>query len=287
LRADMEFDEENEVYVVSVPADMEKQAKKLYQAFYFSEREHLETETKGHSSSTIKKNYSISGDDEEIDELEGAVSTASSDEGKPGDFETKEAYDSENNPDTYDKAEDVEEDTEELKEEEDKVDVFNPSDEPAAYVMKSDQYKDLSATVWIFLFFGIGGLAVIVLDIAGIIHFNLGWMANVIMGALFLFFIYVGISTQSKAKKIQSEIDAENNLTEKINEWLKANITEDFLAEHHNDQISDELNYLKIADTIKEMLIKEFGEQNRAYLDRLIDEYYGRNFDKEVDSEEI
>jgi hypothetical protein len=93
-------------------------------------------------------------------------------------------------------------------------------------------------------------------------------------------FIYIAISTNQKAKKVQAEIDTENKLTEKINQWLKSNITESFLSSIHNDTISEELNYLKIVDTIKELLLKEFGTQNLSYLDRLIEEYYSNTIDK-------
>jgi hypothetical protein len=101
------------------------------------------------------------------------------------------------------------------------------------------------------------------------------------MGALFLLFIYIAISTNQKAKKLQKEIDAENKLTNEINSWLELNITDRFLTSLHDDSVSDELNYIKITDTIKEMLLKEFGTQNLAYLDRLIEEYYNKTFDVE------
>jgi hypothetical protein len=89
------------------------------------------------------------------------------------------------------------------------------------------------------------------------------------------------LSTNQRAKKVQAEIEAENKLTEEINQWLKLNVTESFVASVHNNDISDELNYIKMTDTIKETLMKEFGSQNQAYLDRVIDEYYSSNLDKE------
>jgi hypothetical protein len=36
---------------------------------------------------------------------------------------------------------------------------------------------------------------------------------------------------------------------------------------------------MKQTDTIRDMLLAEFGEQNHDYLDRLIEEYYNQVFD--------
>jgi ABC-type transport system involved in Fe-S cluster assembly fused permease/ATPase subunit len=154
-----------------------------------------------------------------------------------------------------------------------------PVEDTGAYIMKADKYKDLAGTVGIFLLFGVGGLIFVLLNMAGVLTVLNGWMPNMIMLAMFLFFIYVAISTNSKAKKVKAEIEAETKLTQEINEWFQANFTEEFLASIHNDNYSEELNYIKMTDRIKELLLKEFGPQNLAYLDRLIDEYYNSHFE--------
>ena len=117
------------------------------------------------------------------------------------------------------------------------------------------------------------------LNLADIFNFINGAISNIVMGALFIFFLYVALSTHHKARKVQAEIEAENKLTEEINQWLSANITEEFLSSIHIDSISSELNYMRASETIHEMMIKEFGPQNNAYLDRLLDDYYNRTFD--------
>jgi hypothetical protein len=253
LKSKVDFDEENEVYVVSIPPKQEKQAKKLYQAFYFVERDNL-------SKDELEKNSSNSDLLEQAsDQSEHSMDDASY-EGNEDNLLPEEDYEAEI-PDVEFSGIQAEEDT-------------------SIYVMKADQYKDLTGTVWIFLLFGIAGLIFVVLNIAGVFTFLNGFIPNAVMGALFLLFIYIAISTNQKAKKVQAEIDTENKLTEKINQWLKSNITESFLSSIHNDTISEELNYLKIVDTIKELLLKEFGTQNLSYLDRLIEEYYSNTIDK-------
>ncbi len=260
LPSEVSYDEEYELYNVSIPPEMEKDARKLYEAFYFVEAERVMNE-KG------KKKPETEEDAEELTEEAAEVS----------DGEAPEA----------DATADAEEDASLEEDYSDEI----PSDdisvsgvqrsENSVYVMKYDQYKDLTGTVWIFAFFGIAGIIFVILNLTKIITFLNGWLPNLVMGALFLFFIIVAITTGRKAKRVRSEIDAENILTRDINNWLKANVTEEFLASVHNDNISDEANYIRSTDYIKELLVKEFGSQNLAYLDRLIDDYYTNTFDKE------
>jgi thiol-disulfide isomerase/thioredoxin len=269
LKAQLSFDEENELYLVSIPPKTEKQAKKLYQAFIFVESENIERKLK-EKAEGANDSPDETADSEQADTGED-LETAS--EGTDSEFEPEvEYYDEET--DSEDTASE-EEEAERSKEAKDKAMLMEDS---SPYVMKADKYKDLAGTFWIFLIFGVAGLIFVLLNMAGVLSVLSGWMPNTIMLALFLFFLYVAISTNGKAKKVKAEIEAENKLTEEINSWLEANFTEEFVASIHNDKFSEELNYIKMTEAIKELLLKEFGPQNLSYLDRLIDEYYNSHF---------
>ncbi len=250
LKCEVQYDEANDLYIVAIPPKTEKQAKKLYQAFYYVEAERLAKEAHAENIPVKEDTSQEANEDDQNSNL------------------TEEYSSSELYSDSYDEEEQEEEETSN-----DDISDYERKGE-AVYVMKADQYKDLSSTVWIFLIFGIAGLAFVILNIAEILTFFNGWLPNTVMGILFLLFIYVGLSTNKKAKKVQAEIEAENKLTEEINSWLKTKVTKSFLTKIHDATISEELNFIKMTDIIKEMLMKEFGPQNLAYLDRLIDEYY-------------
>lgn len=288
LIAEVTYDEENELYLVSIPPKMENQAKKLYQAFYFVERENMANESNDENT----KNDTPAPVKAKTTEENTADTAHSEDNRSEADGETADLV-KEDGPEVelYDEDELYGEDTEVYtpKANEAKAQVTDEADidieleeDPHAYVMKEDKYKDLAGTVGIFLFFGIAGLIFVLLNVFGILTVLNGWLPNTIMGALFLFFLYVGISTNQKAKTLQSEIAAENQMTEKINEWFQEHFTEEFITTLYNNAISEELNYIKITDTVKEMLLKEFGPQNLSYLDRLIEDYYNDNFDQLV-----
>jgi hypothetical protein len=274
LKSSLEYDEENEIYIVNIPPRKQAQAKKLYQAFYFVERELME---KGESDLVPSRSLEENNEDgTEVNETPDFTDKYSDDtEESSLDTDETDEY-SHSDPDDTN-----EDDTYQNETPGDDISSYEEEDDTTVYVMKADQYKDLAGTVWIFLIFGVAGLIVVALNLAGILSLFNGWLPNTVMGALFLLFIYIAISTNQKAKKLQKEIDAENKLTKEINSWLELNITDRFLSSLKDNNISDELNYIKITDTIKETLLKEFGTQNLAYLDRLIEEYYNKTFGEE------
>ena len=249
VNSSVSFDEENSLYVVSVSPHQQLQAKQLYMAFYEVERERL---VQGHSE--LAKSNKPNKDDTSKEDF--------TDE----DFEDSEAAENDYSTDTPS----------------DEATAFDDLEEqsPAAYVMKEDQYKDLNGTVGVFLVTGIAGAVIVMLNVIGVLNFLSWWLPQAVMGVMFLAFIYVAVTTNQKAKKIKQEIATENALTKDINEWLANQVTENYLVSLHDDTISEELNYLKKMDSIKESLLKEFGPQNLSYLDRLIEEYYNETFDQ-------
>lgn len=271
LHCETHYDEETDCYIIDIPPYMEKDARKLYEAFYVVEAELAMKEARA----------KLDAPNTNMEETE-EYSPASADIEDTGEVTNKVIEDE---ADTSDESYMEEEETD------DELLIDGPSDDissfegnkggdEAVYVMKSDQYNDLNGTVFIFMLFGVGGLIFVILNIANIINVFNGWLPNSVMAALFILFIFIALNAAKKAKIVRSEIDAENLLTKDINNWLKENVTKSFLASIKNEGISDEANYIHQIDTLKEMLIKEFGPQNFAYLDHLIEEFYNENFDK-------
>ncbi|NLP17279.1 MAG: hypothetical protein GX379_09640 [Clostridiales bacterium] len=273
LETKIHYDEEKDVYILSVPSDKEKEAKKYYQAFYFVERERIEKEEKSNDNDPIEK----SSDEDDISSVEEEVAATE-----------VNSTDTDNGDDTSPVTDEVSENNSSTDEEMDEIldeeqssskSLLRSSGNSGSYVMKSEKYKDYNGTQFTFIFLGIAGLIFVALNVIEVITFLNGLFPNFVMGALFIFFIIVGISTGKKAKQLKLEIDEENQLTDKINDWLQTTVTEEFLASISNSELSDELDYIKKTEKIREMLISEFGEQNTDYLDRLIEEYYTNTFE--------
>lgn len=332
VKSKINYSEEQDAYVLSIPEEKQKQAKKLYQAFYFVERERAEKElkiTEAPAGEDISEATAVevspagtAGDetpeasvDGEISESPAAEKTldGSSDEEGPavpdgtGDDSTEGSSDEEFTEDSADKTVTHSDSDESAPESEDGllesdeilsdpegtiVDDLEDEDIPVTsryrrdsgvYVMKSEMYKEYTSTVAVFTIIGILGLIFVFLNIAGVLTIFSGWLPFTVMSALFLFFIYVGLSTNVKAKRMLKELEEENLLTEQINKWLKDNVTEEYLASLNDESKSEELNYIYKTETIKEQLLKEFNGADPSYLDRLIEEFYNANIDVQAD----
>jgi hypothetical protein len=264
------------VYIVYVPSDKRKQAQKLYQAFYFVEREQNENK------------LSDSDDEEEIDQEltdeaeateESYEETPESSEEEPVAVEQEVKYLSEDTV-RFEQGGALYSDTWNDKVPEEDEEEAAP-EQSSAYVMKAEKYKDYNASVGVFLSVGLLGIVFVALNIVGVLNILTGTIPNVVMGGLFIFFIYIGISTHKKAKEIQLEIDDEQKMTEEINQWLKENITPDYLASIHDESESDGVNFFRKTEAVKEKLQEKFPGQNVAYLDRLIDEFFNNDVDSD------
>lgn len=300
LDSKIHYDEEREAYILSVPADRENEAKKRYQDFYFNERERVEKEEKNQDflsnydeSNMLSERFfedtnSNMAQDNSLDDIPNSYNY-SSDFDTSSDYDEDPAYAVTTETDANDEGDQEEstDETEDETEEDEKAMVKRLISGSGNYVFKSEKYKDYTGTLYTFLILGIAGLIFVILNITNVLNVLNGLFPNLIMGALFIFFIFEAISTGRKAQKLKAEIEEENQLTAKINEWLRNNVTEEFLASISSDQVSEELDYIKKTETIRNMLISEFGEQNPDYLDRLIDEYYSKTFDSSDDYSEV
>jgi hypothetical protein len=244
------YDEKDNSYVIEVEASKLKESKRLFHAFYVAEAEKDMQNKEPNNELDFENPYFDESEDsnDRIDEIEAKHSSYNSKNSFKG------ASEDEN---TFDKM------------------VLKPS---TVYVKKSDQFKDLHSTGYTFIVFGIIGIVILALNYFGVMNLFSGFLSYGVMGFLFVFFFITGITTLSKSKHVRNQISEEDALTTKINTWLEQNITSDVLTTVIDENASDEVNYFKKTEYIKERIIQEFGEIDDSYLDLLIEEFYNSNF---------
>lgn len=311
VTSSIQYQPASETYILYITEDQLKEAKKLYQGFYYVEREAYEKsllkqymDTKATSSELddddSDKNDSLTenvNNTSKVDEsvLEEAIYDVASDnenvveqsaDNVPIDNELVDEEPIDDEPideslileemplytDSWKKLK--VEDLEDIEEE-----VATPP-KSNTYVMKADQYKDYSSTVGVFLVLGFLGLIFVALNAFKVLTFLNGTFPIVTMGALFVAFVIIGISTLKKAEQIKEEAEIESKLTEEIIAWLKENVQNDFVDSMRDDSLTVELNYLHITEAIKEKVLAEFGDLEEAYTDTIIENYYNANFDE-------
>lgn len=152
-----------------------------------------------------------------------------------------------------------------------------------AYRKKSERADDLKGSGEVLLVFGIlGCIAMLLIDL-GILPIRFGnrIMMNVIMFALFLFFIGFGVYSLKGARKFRSEASEEDALTERINAWVKLYLTAEDIdrAADIEDADAEEIRFFKRTETIKKKIADEFGGVDEAYLDSLAENVYQELFE--------
>ncbi|MDF2610159.1 MAG: hypothetical protein K0R92_1633 [Lachnospiraceae bacterium] len=172
---------------------------------------------------------------------------------------------------------------ESLTEEEEKELIKNIKhpDKSNTYIKKEEQYKDLISSAYSFGLIAILGIGLLVLNVLGIIQIFNGALSYIVMGALFIAFLYVGITSYTKAIKVKSQISEENQVTDSITKWLSENITAAQLDSYVNPADTDEIQFMQKIDKMKELITATFGELDELYLDRLVEEYYNNTFESD------
>lgn len=149
------------------------------------------------------------------------------------------------------------------------------------YVPKKDRYEDANSTAIIFCMFGVLGDIVAILSALNILHLPIAnnIVSQIAMIALFTFFLWIGISSALKAKKLKSELGKEEDDTNTINAWLEEHISQEMLDELCDSSQADEINYLHKLEYVKEQLTTAFPNTEDEYLDLLTDQFVSKKYE--------
>lgn len=151
------------------------------------------------------------------------------------------------------------------------------------YRKKSEQADDLKSSGEVLLVFGIlGCIAMLLIDFGVLpIRFGNRIMMNVIMFALFLFFIGFGIYSLKGARKFRAEASDEDALTERIDAWVKAHLTAESIDEAAGleEEDAEEICFFKRTEAIKRKIAEEFDGVDESYLDSLAENVYQELFE--------
>lgn len=146
------------------------------------------------------------------------------------------------------------------------------------YVKQRDKYQDLSSSSKIFYIFGVIGLVYVGLNAIGVLSLIYGAFSYTAYTVLFAACLIVGYTTQKSASQTKAQISEEEDLTEKINQWLHDNIRESTFSAADEEGASEEANYLNRTNYIRELLNTQFEGLDDSYADQLIEEFYTENF---------
>lgn len=151
------------------------------------------------------------------------------------------------------------------------------------YRKKSERADDLKSSGEVLLVFGILGCVAMLLIDLGILPIRFGnrIMMNVIMFALFFFFIGFGIYSLKGARRFRAEASDEDALTERIYAWAKTYLTAESIdaAAELEESDADEICFFKRTEAIRKKIADEFDGVDESYLDSLTENVYQELFE--------
>lgn len=147
------------------------------------------------------------------------------------------------------------------------------------YVKRAEKSKDLKSSATTFFFFAAAILIFIILNLTNVITYLNNPFSYFIMICMFAAFLWFGISSLRMSKQAATEAIQEEEVTKKLNDWLKEHVTKELLDSFCDPLQSEEINFMRKMDGIGELLTKEFGEMNDSYLDSIIEDFYNETFE--------
>ena len=264
------YDEETDSYKVTVPEKMAKKAERLFEGFLTAVEEDIEQQKEEARRQELEKKTA----DEDAD-------ADASDETEDDSEEEKVLAGSDA------------EDNEELKlgEDDDEEDTARDLlyESTKEYVTKEDAYKDMLFSGLTFIIFGIIGEAYLLLCKLDIIPIKYNVVVLWGLALMFLLFLIGGIVSVVKSARIKTEIPIEKEKTEKILAWMSENLTKEIAEKWTNPEVSQAENDLVVMAHIRSNLVKQYPEEDPAYLDMISEQYFTDHIqpDEEETEEEV
>lgn len=149
-----------------------------------------------------------------------------------------------------------------------------------AYEKRSHRYQDTKDSAISLLVVGGLGLLFLALTFFQVLPialepFSLPFLAATVLCTLFVLF---GILSLIKSRKLKSESEEEDAFTASISKWLEENIDASIVAA--DESLSEADLYFLRCQRTKELLLKEFPDMDKDYIDAIFDENYDNLFEK-------
>lgn len=186
-----------------------------------------------------------------------------------------------------------EEDSDHVSEDERRMEDIRKSsgrEQRGVYQNYEEKAADNKSSAWTLLVVGPAGLIVILLCVLDVIRLPFSesskFMILGVLGAMFLFFVIMGVVSMKNAGKYAKKAESEKELTKELEKWFVEYVTaekiDEGLFEEEEADFSDEQKYFKRFDRMKELLSERFLNLNEGYMDRFLDKHYQDIFgDKE------
>ncbi len=152
------------------------------------------------------------------------------------------------------------------------------------YINNKDKYEDIKSTGWTFTVVGgIGLIAVILMDL-GVFSFQMqNYMKiifTIVMGGLFLLFLWIGIKSFLSLKQIQTDAKKQEETENDVISWFLSNHSEEMKNYHSADmdENDEDMLYFPRAEKMTELISEEYKNLSADEIDHLVERLYPELF---------
>ena len=142
------------------------------------------------------------------------------------------------------------------------------------YVDAKARYQEYKSSGIMFLVFSGLFFFVGILREAGVIPMFNNTFSVILVFGIAVGFFFVGISSLKKVSSLKEEASTEEQTTDTIMNYLKENFSKEKLLANVNEEVTGELLYFQLMETMKAKVSQEFPDADENYLDALLEDYY-------------
>ncbi|MBQ7841742.1 MAG: hypothetical protein IJ390_14830 [Lachnospiraceae bacterium] len=160
------------------------------------------------------------------------------------------------------------------------------SDRRGVYQEASKKAEDFKSGAYTLIIVGVAGIVALLAMMSGKFPFYLNpksqFMVCLVMGALFVLFVVMGITSMKRAKQLAIEGEQEDSLKKEMLEFCRENLDGSELDKKAGIRPGqpEELCYFKRVAMIRGILTEKFGMLDSGYLDQFVEEIYPDLFEK-------
>ena len=130
---------------------------------------------------------------------------------------------------------------------------------------------------------GGAGLIILLLNDFNVLHlFHFSGasaiLTNVVLGGLFIAFLLIGFKSLKYSKNIKSQMSVENELSDKLNNWLVKNVSPEAIEASYDGSIPEEMKYFNRSSYLKNALSEAFPDADDSVIEVVSDQYIEDTF---------
>lgn len=152
---------------------------------------------------------------------------------------------------------------------------------PKVYVDASKRADEYKSGAIVLIFMSIIGIIALVLINLGLLPIKLVGasriLIDVVMGALFVIFAVLGISSLGTYRKLLSDVNNEQDIKDRVLDWGKT-LTKSELCAGDDPNASDEDNYFFRYEILTKLFDEKFADTEESLRDYLLEEIYNSIF---------